>query len=673
MTFLSPNSLFFLFALIIPIIIHLFNFRKYTTVLFSNVAFLKNIKTESERKSKLKHLLVLISRLLAFACIILAFAKPIILNNSTEKTASDVTIYIDNSLSLEAKNENGNLLEQSKLLAIELVNQFNDVRFTLITNDFLGKHTHNFSKAQAVKEIEQISYSPISRSFEQVTNRWQQLSASSSLYVVSDFEKNLDIQIDKLTTNETILLLPIKTSAKNNVYIDSIWFESPNHVKHSEETLFVKLKNNHSDDVECRLDLELNNTNKGFANVEIESENEKIVTFNYSNQAFDKYIKGKLSLTDYENPQLLFDDEFYFSYPIKTSSNVAIIYEDETKTPIEKVYRTDSTYKVTQHSFLNLNYDDLSKSDLIVLNEIQTIPNGLASQIISFAEQGTSIAIVPHPKSDVNSYNLLLSKFNAPILGSSDTSLVKLKPIEFKNPFFKGIFTETNDKIDLPKVAHKFYAKPSINSNSESILEFDSGNHFLSKTKTSKGNVWLFSFPFSEERNQFKNHALFVPVMLRIAELSSNQQALYFIVGNSDKINLSADEISENINIEISNEVATKKFIPKFQQTGKNIFVETTNDVDNSGFWTLTHNNYSTPLSFNFNRSESAQNYYSEKDLIDFTTSQQNLNIKLFSINNTSELKKIIKGEIGKSLWGYFIFASLLFFLIEILLLRLLK
>lgn len=259
------------------------------------------------------------------------------------------------------------------------------------------------------------------------------------------------------------------------------------------------------------------------------------------------------------------------------------------------------------------------------------------------------------------------------MMGSSDTSFVKLKTIEFNNPFFKGIFTQTNEKLDLPKIAFRYSSQPSIKSSAETILQFDNGGSFLSKTKTSKGDVWLFTSPFSEEKNQFKNHALFVPIMLRIAELSSNKQALYFTIGDASKVLLPASQSSENISVEMTNENSSKKFIPKYQQNGKNIAIEMTNDIDNSGFWMLNQSAYSTSLAFNFNRKESSQNYYSQQELLDIVNSSQSSNIKLFDIDTTTDLNKIIKGEIGQSLWGYFIFASLLFFLIEILLIRFLK
>ena len=44
MRFLYPNMLWGLFALLIPILIHLFNFRRHKLVYFSNTAVLRSIQ-----------------------------------------------------------------------------------------------------------------------------------------------------------------------------------------------------------------------------------------------------------------------------------------------------------------------------------------------------------------------------------------------------------------------------------------------------------------------------------------------------------------------------------------------------------------------------------------------------------------------------------------------------
>ena len=86
MSFVYPNFLWALFLLIIPIIIHLFNFRKYKTVYFSKVDFLTEVVEDSKSGNKLKHLLVLLSRLLLITALFLAFAQPFIPTGENQKT-----------------------------------------------------------------------------------------------------------------------------------------------------------------------------------------------------------------------------------------------------------------------------------------------------------------------------------------------------------------------------------------------------------------------------------------------------------------------------------------------------------------------------------------------------------------------------------------------------------
>ena len=76
MLFKHPSVLYALFALLIPIIIHLFKLRKFQKTIFTNVAFLEKIKMQTRKSSQLKKWLVLLSRLLLFTAIILAFAEP---------------------------------------------------------------------------------------------------------------------------------------------------------------------------------------------------------------------------------------------------------------------------------------------------------------------------------------------------------------------------------------------------------------------------------------------------------------------------------------------------------------------------------------------------------------------------------------------------------------------
>jgi len=105
MSFLFPYILWGLLAVSIPLIIHLFNFRKFRKVYFTNVRFLEELKQHTRKQSKLRHLLVMISRMLAIASLVMAFAQPYIPHKNTTSrpdSVNQVNIYIDNSFSMEA-------------------------------------------------------------------------------------------------------------------------------------------------------------------------------------------------------------------------------------------------------------------------------------------------------------------------------------------------------------------------------------------------------------------------------------------------------------------------------------------------------------------------------------------------------------------------------------------
>ncbi len=122
MQFIYPGFLFALSALAIPIIIHLFNFRRFKKIYFTNVRFLREIKQDTQSKSRLRHFLILLSRLFAVAFLVLAFAQPYLpaSNQVIQAGVRRISVYIDNSFSMDALGKNGSLIESAKKKAREI-------------------------------------------------------------------------------------------------------------------------------------------------------------------------------------------------------------------------------------------------------------------------------------------------------------------------------------------------------------------------------------------------------------------------------------------------------------------------------------------------------------------------------------------------------------------------
>ncbi len=156
MKFVYPEILWALFALTIPILVHLFNFRKFRKVAFPNVDFLKEVKQETQSKSKIKHWLILACRMLALAALIFAFAQPYIPKEGSTATSGSkaVSIYIDNRFSMEAENQDGRLLDLAKNKALQIAEYYAATdQFQLITNDFEGRHQRFVSRDEILDLI----------------------------------------------------------------------------------------------------------------------------------------------------------------------------------------------------------------------------------------------------------------------------------------------------------------------------------------------------------------------------------------------------------------------------------------------------------------------------------------------------------------------------------------
>lgn len=237
MEFISPSVLFALSAVSIPVIIHLFNFRKYKRVYFTNVRLIKEIKQETKKRSQLKHLIVLLMRILAIAALVFAFARPFIpVSNSIikhgEKNA--VSIYVDNSFSMEAKSGKGYLIEDAKKQAAQIAKSYrpSDV-FQLITNDLKPEHQRFVDRTKLLKMIKGVELSSSVKDVKDIISFQNNLLMENNAinkisWIISDLQKSTSnyngISED---TNIVNYIVPVLSNDKANIFIDSCWFDTP--------------------------------------------------------------------------------------------------------------------------------------------------------------------------------------------------------------------------------------------------------------------------------------------------------------------------------------------------------------------------------------------------------------------------------------------------------------
>ena len=229
MSFANPLMLFGLAAILVPIIIHLFNFRRYKTIYFSNVQMLEDIQKKTKRASQIQQLIVLALRVLGIAALALACAQPFLRGgNKTARNGNVVALFVDNSYSMETESKNGSRLYDAVDAAKNIVQSFDfSDDFVLTTQDFSGEESHLLNKDQVLEMLDRIAVSPNSHSFKEIhtfENHTLQNSGKANVihYYISDFQKNnFDMSVLRNDSAAHIGLIPTPAEQLSNVAVDS--------------------------------------------------------------------------------------------------------------------------------------------------------------------------------------------------------------------------------------------------------------------------------------------------------------------------------------------------------------------------------------------------------------------------------------------------------------------
>jgi hypothetical protein len=678
MNFLFPTFLFGLFAIAIPLIIHLFNFRKHKIIHFTNVQFLKDIKFESEKKSKLKELLILLMRILAIVCLVFAFSQPFI--PSTQKISlgkKTVSVYIDNSFSMENISSKGTLLESAKESAISIAKAYhiND-RFQILTNDFLGKNQRLLNRDEFIEQVNEVKISSANRDINDVIKRQLDFlqntnSKNKQQFFLSDFQKNTSrILKENCDTSSSMFLIPIVSEEVSNIFIDSVWFESPVQQFGTTQTLNVSINNASKKNLEAgTLKLLINQKQVSLTSFNINAQGKQTVKVSFTIK--ERGINyGILKIDDYP---VSFDDAFYFSFNSnKVISTLVINGEDEeTAKNFSSLFQNDSMFVFHENKEDNIDYNLFSKKNLIVLNGLKTISSGLIVEINKFVSSGGTVVLFPDLKSDLNNYTSAFKSMQLPEIELVDTTRVDAQIVKSDQVFFQGVFEKLNEKMDMPKVKNHFRYKKNKFNTGESVIILQNGESLLSFLNIGKGRIYLFSISSEESSSNFLKHALFVPTLIRIGALSLKPASIYYKTSTSEAIDVSLDSNDKKQPLHILQTNSDFDMIPEQRIINSKITLFTQNQVSEAGHYTVNQaDKVVLGLGFNYDRKESDMRFFTEDELKVWSDSLGLKNFTVLKSDESSIIQSLKETNNGNKLWKLFLILALLFLLGEILIIR---
>ncbi|MFM7594925.1 MAG: BatA domain-containing protein [Flavobacteriales bacterium] len=681
MSFVHPGYLWFLSLLAIPIILHLFHFRRFKRIYFPSLKYLKEQEQEKKSVKKLKRLLILFARILAFTCIIIAFAQPFF--DQAENTTSGIpitAIYIDNSLSMSAKGTEGELLSEAREIAKKIITKSaGNTRFFITTNEFSGIERKLHAKATAVEVIDNIVLNKTPRPLDQVVewqneylNRYHREVARISKVnrvLLSDFQKstgNLSTyKQGKTVWREQSFLIQCLPQKTDNIYVDSIWMDNPVHKPGQSCKVNFRIKNVGDQEATNIPITVLFDGKTRMTNISVNPKS-SATSYMFFTPTSPGYIEGKISVAD---QNITFDDDFYFTNEISKAGNIVIINGLNSEQSTEKVFLTEPFYSVQTCDEFSFNKRILTEADLLILNGINELPSGLIADVSSFMAQGGSVFCIPGDNIQQTDYTQLLKTVGLSGYTGKVTTGNQLSEISYSSNFFDGMFDKQQTSLNLPLLKSVYALRNYRQANAEVLLKLRNQLPLLLAIKQ-KGIFYLLNTDLSKTNGGFTANALFPSLLLRSAELSLRSLPLYFTIGSAGVL-----EIQSNSNQEepLSLQSKNNSFIPRQMNMDGLIRLQLNqpelNERISEGFYTLKSREDLGQVAFNLNRSESQTVLLNIDDLENQFKNAGFTGVKAQTMNTGNSAFQL-NTEKPNSFWRTFVLLAMLCLLVEMALLK---
>ncbi|NNC70690.1 MAG: hypothetical protein HKN90_07720 [Flavobacteriaceae bacterium] len=548
---------------------------------------------------------------------------------------------------MQAKGSSGEVFKRA---VQDIVKNFATTKnVNLITND---KFLKNLTGQELKRELLNLEYHSINQDINTIIFKINndldtKIKGSNELILISDFQNIKDIKFDSHNLYSLVQTQPIRT---NNISIDSVYISNQN----SENiTLNAVIKSYHSKADDVSISLYNGTVLEGKSNVSLNENDTKTTEF-IINDTGD--FNGRISINDTGLP---FDDELFFSINARDNINVLAIGDDNQF--LEKIYSADEfIFNSTELS--QLDYSQLNEQNLIVLNELETIPLSLVSGLSNFISNSGSLTIIPHTNSDVSAYNVLYNNLRLGSLGAKIDNTVAITTINFSHPLLKNVFEKQIKNFQYPTV-NSYYKRILVNSTS--ILSFENETPFVSQTKLQNGTVYSMAAAISAQNSNFKNSPLIVPVFYNFGKLSYQHSEINYTIGQKQEIEVKAALQKDDI-LQISDNETS--FIPLQQIGNASVKINLSDQPLKSGFYQLKDKDKLIKnLAFNYDRKESDLGY-SDVELL----AKEHTNVNYFDSVQLA-LDTLNNEYKTSSLWQLFLALTILFLLVEIGLLKFLK
>lgn len=682
MTFLNPAMFWGLTALAIPIIVHFFNLQRPKQILFSNVAFVKEVKKSVVRRLRFRKWLLLLMRLAAISCLVLAFANPIITDNTKPWMLGNrsLAIVVDDSYSMQAGNEKGPYFQQAKKLSQEIINTYGQQdEFLMMPLSGLQLNASFGDQANALKDIKDMQIKQGIHAHSELLSFRSEIFANAQntvqeLYFLSDFQRSTVMadseQVQLLDTSLLVKYLPLATREQSNVYVTSQKVLSQIIEKGKPIQMSLTLVNDGNKKVnELGVRVLLNDKVVAIANQSLEPNSSVDLELSFT-PAESGWLAGHIELDDYP---IEFDNKRYFSLYVPESEKVLLVEGQKSRNLrvlYDELFLQFETEVVNER---NISSVQLNEYRSVILLGVKEFTSGLSDKLSSFLNEGGSIMFFPSDDMNLTGANAFFANAGIGTLGelTAVQDGIKARIAELAHPLFDGIFTDerSNREFDAPNVYQYHPIQPNNNSIQNEIIKMENGANFLLESKIGSGLFYTFSVFPGDAWTDFHVKTVFAPLLFRATQIMSQTQQVQ--VGQ--QIGFYQPHSLRTTGREQIQMVAMDGFtlIPEqYVQGGSTILNFEKLNLKEGNYRIMQGDSLLEIISFNISDYESRLEFIGVDQLRKRLDQAGYNNIQLLEADAENIRERVQIEKQGLPLWKYFIVFAILFLLAEILMLR---
>lgn len=684
-----PDILWGLLALAIPVALHLLQLRRFKRVPFSNVSFLKDVQKETQSRHRLRNLLILAMRMLAFAALVLAFADPMRLpeQDSPSATQQAVSIYIDTSPSMSATGELGPLIQEAKQKATALVEAFNETdRFHVFTSDFSGRDQRFLTQTEALERIAGAQLSTHAPELNSVMQRsLDQFRRAEGLgkrsFWVTDMQMSSHDLLNSSIPDTSVAwhVLPVVANNVPNVWIDSVWFDAPMALSETPAAIHVRISHDASEGVDgLPLTLSVDGITEAIGSFHLVPGLPTDTVLRFTHGAPGPH-RLKVAL---EDAPVQFDDIHYLGYTVE--STVDVFHWTDSQAPFRSESQSiDQAFESARPALAVERGDALPSPqilagyDLVVADALTQPSPGALSLLNQFVNQGGSVLVIPDSSALGISRLCDALGLSAPLGWIYEAGQVS--DVRWMHPLYRGVFRSIPSRVDWPTYDRILNRVPSTSE--EPVIAAANGMPYASLIagEDGRGDVFLLATPL--ETGNLTRHGLFVPTLLRMAESARQTQSRSLLLGRDRALTLAFRrdstagrdaEIEWSIERAVTNESAlARKVVPEVRTTPDGTRLGWGDALQDPGSYLVTKNGeLLATFGLNYRPQESRLEAWLPEEWSQTTLQAGWPEVSVWS-QSADQVAALVEQHIaGERLAWYFFLAALIALFIETLLLR---